>query len=120
MSYDMMQNAFHRNMTKAILVSGDRDFKPVVQSVAQAGTYVEVWFKKETGSTDLARETDNLVYLDLRRLAEFTNRDPDDHRGNRFPRHSDFGWGNVDPVGPLSSWLFRGTSNYEGGEGRTR
>jgi uncharacterized LabA/DUF88 family protein len=37
-----MNHSFRRNMTKAVLIAGDQDFKPVVESLVQAGTWVTV------------------------------------------------------------------------------
>lgn len=72
LAVDMMNHAFSRNMTKAVLISGDRDFRPVVQSVAGTGTYVEVMYRRETGSKDLGRAADMVSYLDLVTLVSWT------------------------------------------------
>jgi len=70
LAVDMMSHSFKRNISKAVLISGDRDFKPVVQSIAMAGTYVEVMFWKKTGSKDLGREADNVNLLDMVQLVK--------------------------------------------------
>ena len=73
LAVDMMNHAFSRNMTKAVLISGDRDFRPVVQGVAiTAGTYVEVMYRKETGSKPLGRAADLVRYLDCIQLIQWT------------------------------------------------
>ena len=93
LAVDMMWHAFHRNMTRAVLISGDRDFKPVVQSVAQSGTYVEVWFRKQSGSRPLAREADNFVSLDIEKMTYLAKRKIGDPRGKKFPIYKLFAGG---------------------------
>ncbi len=89
----MMNHAFSRNMTKAILISGDRDFRPVVQSVAGTGTYVEVMYRRETGSKDLGRAADMVSYLDLVTLVSWTAVGPGESVFAYMPRtsHQHFG-----------------------------
>src|SRR5271157_5271210 len=112
LAVEMMSHSSNRNMTKAVLVSGDRDFTPVVQSVAQAGTYVEVWFRKETGSKELAREADHVVHLDIQMFAALTK------PCVRFPSCQSYGYGkDADaPVALDSSRLLPGASFAKQGE----
>ena len=42
LAVDMMNHASRRNMSRAVLVSGDRDFRPVVEALVQMGMFVEV------------------------------------------------------------------------------
>jgi uncharacterized LabA/DUF88 family protein len=85
LAVDMMNHAFSRNMTKAVLISGDRDFRPVVQSVTAAGTYVQVMYRKETGSRDLGKAADLVSDLDLVTLINWTRIEAGDNRGAHFP-----------------------------------
>ncbi len=50
LAVDMLTHSFYRNMTKAVLLSGDRDFKPVVESVVRLGVYVEIAYDPRIGS----------------------------------------------------------------------
>jgi uncharacterized LabA/DUF88 family protein len=38
LAVDMLTRSFYKNMTKAVLLAGDRDFKPVVEVVELAWT----------------------------------------------------------------------------------
>ena len=58
LSLDMMKHSFNKNMSKAVLISGDRDFKPVVEAVSDQGTIVHVCFEPKTGSAELAKSAD--------------------------------------------------------------
>jgi uncharacterized LabA/DUF88 family protein len=80
LAVDMMNHAFSRNMTKAVLVSGDRDFRPVVQGVANAGTYVEVMYSKESGSKPLGKAADLVRYLDCIQLIQWTAVPPGENK----------------------------------------
>jgi uncharacterized LabA/DUF88 family protein len=42
LTVDMMNHAIRQNMRRAVLLTGDRDFKPVVESLVQMGMFVEV------------------------------------------------------------------------------
>jgi uncharacterized LabA/DUF88 family protein len=53
LSVDMLTHGFNRNMSRAILLSGDLDFRPVVEALVRGGVFVEVWYEKTTGSKEL-------------------------------------------------------------------
>jgi uncharacterized LabA/DUF88 family protein len=38
----MMNHAIRQNMRRAVLVTGDADFKPLVESMVQIGMFVEI------------------------------------------------------------------------------
>ena len=40
---EMLSHAFRRNMTEAVLIAGDLDFRPVVRELVAAGVYVHLW-----------------------------------------------------------------------------
>lgn len=42
LTVDMMNHAIRQNMRRAVLLTGDRDFKPVVESLVQMGMFVEI------------------------------------------------------------------------------
>ena len=42
LAVDMMNHAIRQNMRRAVLVSGDADFKPLVESMVQIGMFVEI------------------------------------------------------------------------------
>lgn len=53
LAVDMLTHGFNRNMTHAVLVSGDLDFRPVVEALVRAGVFVEVWYEKNTAAKEL-------------------------------------------------------------------
>lgn len=55
---DMMNHSFRRNMQEAILLSGDLDFKPVVDALVSLGTHVTIWAEDRTASRDLFASAD--------------------------------------------------------------
>ena len=58
LAVDMLTHAFHKNMTRAGLISGDLDFRPVVKSLVYLGTYVTVHHEKHSEARDLYRAAD--------------------------------------------------------------
>ena len=59
LAVDMLNHAVRQNMSRAILLAGDRDFKPVVESLVQMGIFVEVAGDRKHTSKDLAWAADN-------------------------------------------------------------
>jgi uncharacterized LabA/DUF88 family protein len=92
LAVDMMTNSFNHNISKAILISGDRDFKPVIESITRAGTYVEVMYRKKTGSKELGREADKVTLLDIELLIGWAKIEEGEKRESHFPR-KDFSQG---------------------------
>jgi len=50
LAVDMLTHGFNKNMTRAALLAGDLDFRPVVEALVRAGIFVEVWYEKRSGS----------------------------------------------------------------------
>lgn len=68
LSVDMLTHS-HRGITsRAIMIAGDLDFKPVVEAVVEQGTMVTVYFDPRSGARDLARAADSQRPLSLRLL----------------------------------------------------
>jgi uncharacterized LabA/DUF88 family protein len=53
LAVDMMTHAARQNMTKAVLLAGDQDFKPAVESLVQLGIYVHIVGDSKTTSREL-------------------------------------------------------------------
>jgi uncharacterized LabA/DUF88 family protein len=53
LAVDMLTHGFQRNMTRAVLLSGDLDFRPVVEALVRGGVFVEVWYEKTSTSEQL-------------------------------------------------------------------
>lgn len=58
LAVDMMNHATRRNMHKAVLLSGDRDFEPLVESLVEMGLIIEVAGDERHTSKDLAYAAD--------------------------------------------------------------
>jgi uncharacterized LabA/DUF88 family protein len=63
LAIDMMNHAVHQNVNRAILLSGDRDFKPVIESLVQLGVFVEVAGDKKHTSRHLSWAADNYIKI---------------------------------------------------------
>jgi len=72
LAVDMMNHAIRRNMTRAVLLSGDRDFKPLVESLIQMGTYVHVESHSRSGARELARAADYATMFHFETLYGWT------------------------------------------------
>jgi hypothetical protein len=53
LAVDMLSHGFNHNMTHAILVTGDLDFRPVVETLVRNGVFVYVWYEKQSGAKEL-------------------------------------------------------------------
>jgi uncharacterized LabA/DUF88 family protein len=58
LAVDMMNHAIHQNMRRAVLVSGDADFKPLVESMVQIGMFVEIVGDSKRTAKELIRAAD--------------------------------------------------------------
>ena len=61
LAVEMLDHAVRRNMDRAVLLTGDRDFEPLVQSLVQMGVRVTVAGDKKHTSKDLARAADTFI-----------------------------------------------------------
>ncbi len=81
LAVDMLTHAFYKNMSRAVLVAGDLDFRPVVESLIRLGTYVEVVSAKSNTAKLLEWAADQHRVLDFNSLYswctdEFKQRNP--------------------------------------------
>lgn len=53
LAVDMLTHASNRNMTRAVLVAGDLDFRPIIEALIRLGIFVEVWYEKKSAAKDL-------------------------------------------------------------------
>jgi uncharacterized LabA/DUF88 family protein len=58
LAVDMLTHAFNRNMTRAVLIAGDLDFRPIIEALVRLGVFVEVWYEKKSASQDLYHAAD--------------------------------------------------------------
>ena len=88
LAVDMLNHAFHRNMTNAILIAGDRDFKPVVDALVQIGTFVHLMYEPGHCSEPLIRAADSHEAITIYKLCEWSLLDDRATFSEHFPeRH---------------------------------
>ncbi len=73
LAVDMLTHGFNRNMTHAALLTGDLDFRPVVEALVRSGVYVEVWFEKTTAAKELYWAADLGQQLDFGALYNWSD-----------------------------------------------
>ena len=74
MAVEALDHAVRRNMDRAILLMGDRDFEPLVHSLVQTGIQVHVAGDKKHTSAHLRRAADASTLLTFDDYYEFTAR----------------------------------------------
>jgi uncharacterized LabA/DUF88 family protein len=78
---DMLTHSFRRNIDRAILSAGDRDFEPLVSALVREGIYVIVRYHPTSISRELVNAADERQEYDTCKLWEFAT--PEFNR--RFP-----------------------------------
>lgn len=48
LTVEMLTHGFNKNMTHAIFVAGDLDFRPVVEALVGIGVFVNLWYEKRS------------------------------------------------------------------------
>jgi uncharacterized LabA/DUF88 family protein len=71
LAVDMLNHAYRQNMSRAILIAGDRDYRPLVESLVQIGTFVEVHCGKRAAA-ELYRAADHHEFLNVEELCRWT------------------------------------------------
>jgi uncharacterized LabA/DUF88 family protein len=56
---DMLSHSFRRNMHEATLLTGDLDFKPLIDALVQDGMYVTLWYPKGRTNYELVEAADS-------------------------------------------------------------
>ena len=62
---DMLTHAFNRNMHRATLLTGDLDFKPLIDALVQNGMYVTLWYDPTNTNKELIYASDAKRKLDV-------------------------------------------------------
>lgn len=75
LAVQMMEHAFRGNITKAVLLSGDKDFRPLVESLVRLGLFVEVAADQNHISSDLIHSADANKKLSIDEYFEFSPQD---------------------------------------------
>jgi len=63
LTVDMLSHTFRRNMLSATLLSGDGDFKPLVDALVDMGMFVTLWYPEAETSQELIEAADSRVKL---------------------------------------------------------
>ena len=88
LAVDMLNASFEQHTDHVILISGDRDYRPAVESLVRAGTLVTVVFDPKTGARELAKEADNESEIDITRLCDWVRVNDELDRADRFPTYA--------------------------------
>jgi uncharacterized LabA/DUF88 family protein len=70
---DMLTHGYDGNMETAVLIAGDLDFRPVVESLVRRGVFVEVWYEASSASVDLPGAADYGRRLSFHDLYNWTS-----------------------------------------------
>jgi uncharacterized LabA/DUF88 family protein len=68
LTVDMLTHGFNGTMSKAVLLAGDRDFRPVVDALVRHGVFVDVWYHRNSFSQELPGAADFGHELRFRQL----------------------------------------------------
>lgn len=71
----MLTHCFRRNMEKATLLTGDLDFKPLIESLVQDGMDVTLWFNDASTSKELVYAADSQRDLSVLTLHNYATKD---------------------------------------------
>lgn len=73
LAVDMLTHAMRGNYSRAILVAGDRDFRPLVESLVGHGIDVEVWYGRKKGSEELKAAADTALPFGTAEIVSWLN-----------------------------------------------
>jgi uncharacterized LabA/DUF88 family protein len=95
LAVDMLTHGFNGSMEKAVLIAGDLDFRPIVETLVRNGVFVDVWYDRSSIAADLPAAADFGVAIRFRTLYDWNSdgfrnahRIPDEERQS-FPRLGD-------------------------------
>lgn len=82
---DMLTHSHRQNMTQATLLTGDLDFKPVVDALVRDGMWVTIWCEPSSSSKELWLSADERIELGIFGVFPITTSEFLD----KFPRPQD-------------------------------
>jgi uncharacterized LabA/DUF88 family protein len=68
LTVDMLTHAFRRNMHNATILTGDGDFKPLIDALVQDGMFVTLWYPVGETSSELMQAADARKKLSMMEL----------------------------------------------------
>ena len=77
---DVLMHSFNKNMATAVLLAGDRDFRPVVESIVRLGTYVTLAYSPRDTSKELVRAADTEHPITVSTLCQWMDVPSSDRR----------------------------------------
>lgn len=92
---DMLTHTFRRNMHEATLLTGDVDFKPLIDALVREGMFVNLWYPPRHTSKELMSAADARIPLNIHALYELTTQrfrqqvTLPSHQVGFFPLHDD-------------------------------
>lgn len=69
---DMLRHSFRKNMDKAALLTGDLDFKPLLEALNLEGMYTTVYYSNESISKELLFAADDNFKITIQKLYEWS------------------------------------------------
>ena len=84
----MLEHAVRGNMRNAVLLTGDNDFRPLVESLVRLGLFVEIAGDREHLSVDLVHAADSHRKLAFTDYYDWTNPDQISLRPINFPTNT--------------------------------
>lgn len=72
---DMLTHTFRKNMHKATLLTGDNDFKPLIDALVHEGMFVTLWYPPGETSRELLNAADARRTLSMRVLHDLLTED---------------------------------------------
>ena len=63
LTVDMLSHTFRRNMLSATLLTGDGDFKPLLDALVEMGMFVTLWYPADETSSELIQAADARIKL---------------------------------------------------------
>lgn len=84
LAVECLTHAFNQNALDVTLLTGDLDFKPLVDALINLGAHVQVYYEPRSGSRRLYRAADVAVPIDLRRFWDWSL--PAFQRSHPLPR----------------------------------
>ncbi len=86
LAVDMLTHGFNRTMSHAILLAGDLDFRPIVETLVRAGIFVEGFNEKRSSAKELGWAADAGLLIDWHTLYYWG--DPEFQTAHPLPRIS--------------------------------
>jgi len=103
LAVDMLTHGFNGSMSKAVLLAGDVDFRPVVEALVRHGVFVDVWYHRNSFAQELPGAADFGHEIRFRQLHSWnTDAFKDAHRIPREDLHAGAPYGELVKVGSVA------------------